>query len=120
MAEPLEFWVFALANLFVFGFGSILTVLSYLAYRSRSGAPSFRNATLGFGIITIGGLVEPVYQLGVRGDYHLTGREMLAMQAIEGGLMAIGLGLLFYAIAGYQRSSPPSTGSVHLRSDESS
>lgn len=113
MAEPPEFWVFALANLIVLGFGSVLTVLSYVAYRSRPAASSFRTAALGFGAITLGGVVEPAYQLGIRGDYHLSGRELLAMQAIEGLLIALGLGLLFYSIRGYRgrsRSAGPTAG----------
>lgn len=119
MAEPFEFWMFAIANLFVFAFGSVLTVLSFVAYRSRTADRSFRDATLGFGAITVGGLVDPIYQIGIRGDYHLTAREMLAMQAIEGGLIAVGLGLLFYAVSGYRRSDPPADVTVSVRSDES-
>jgi len=63
MAEPPEMWTFVLANLFTFGFGLVLTALSYVAYRSVGRSRSFRTSTVGFGLITLGGLAEPVYQL---------------------------------------------------------
>lgn len=98
MAEPPELWTFLLANLFVFGFGATLTTLSYYAYRVNDRLPSFRLSTIGFGVLTIGGVVEPIYQLGIRGDYSVSGRELLALQSIEGVFVAVGLGLLFYSI----------------------
>lgn len=119
MGEPPEFWVSTVANLLVVVFGALLTTLSYYAYRSRRATPSFRNATLGFGFITAGGIVEPLYQIGIRGSYELSGREMLAMQGFEGGLMAAGLGLLFWAIVSYRRPSQPDSVAAPLDSDES-
>ncbi len=98
MAGPPELWTFVLANLFVFGFGATLTTLSYYAYRVNGREQSFRTSTLGFGVLTVGGVVEPVYQLGLRGDYLITGRELLVLQTIEGVFLAVGLGLLFYSI----------------------
>lgn len=98
MAEPPELWTFLLANLFVFGFGATLTTLSYYAYRVNDRKPSFRLSTVGFGILTLGGIVEPIYQLGFKGDYQISGRELLALQTMEGAFVAIGLGLLFYSI----------------------
>lgn len=118
MGEPPEFWMFTVANTLVFVFGGLLTALSYYAYRARASSPSFRNATLGFAFVTAGGMVEPTYQLGIRGSYQLSGREMLAMQAVDGGLMATGLALLFWAIAGYQRSSERGNVTISLDSDE--
>lgn len=105
MADPPELWTFALANLFVFAFGAVLTALSYYAYRANDRRPSFRTSTVGFGVLTLGGVVEPLYQLGLKGDYHLSGREMLALQTIEGVFVALGLGLLFYSI--YVHGSGP-------------
>lgn len=98
MAEPPELWTFLVANLFVFGFGATLTTLSYYAYRVNGRKPSFRLSTIGFGVLTIGGVVEPVYQLGLKEDYSISGRELLALQTMEGIFVAIGLGLLFYSI----------------------
>lgn len=98
MAEPPELWTFLLANLFVFGFGATLTTLSYYAYRTNGRRTSYRISTIGFGVLTLGGIVEPLYQLGYRGDYQISGRELLALQTMEGAFVAIGLGLLFYSI----------------------
>lgn len=114
MAEPPEFWLFTATNVIVFVLGSIITLMSYLAYRAKPMSRSFRNATLGFAFITLGGAVEPIYQLGVRGDYNLDGREILAMQGAEGILIAIGLALLFIAITGYGRSDPAITYSTRI------
>lgn len=98
MAEPPELWTFVVANLFVFGFGATLTGLSYWAYRSNASNPSFRYSTAGFGILTLGGIVAPIYQLGIKRDYMISGRELLALQTMEGVFLAVGLGLLFYSI----------------------
>ncbi|WP_449271540.1 DUF7521 family protein [Haloferax sulfurifontis] len=98
MVEPAEFWTFAIANLVTFVLGSLLTLLSYYAYRQNRHRPSFRNATLGFGLLTLGMLVEPVYQLWLKGDYNLTGRELLALQTIEGVFLGLGFLMLFYSI----------------------
>lgn len=106
MAEPPELWTFVLANLFVFAFGATLTTLSYYAYRVNGRKPSFRHSTIGFGILTLGGVVEPIYQLGLRGDYMISGRELLALQSIEGAFVALGLALLFYSIYIHNTDSP--------------
>lgn len=98
MAEPPELWTFLLANLFVFAFGATLTTLSYYAYRTNDRRPSYRLSTIGFGILTLGGVFEPLYQLGYKGDYNISGRELLALQTMEGAFLAIGLGLLFSSI----------------------
>lgn len=103
MAEPPEFWTFAIANLVTFGLGFILTGLSYYAYRANGQHRSFRSATIGFGLLTLGMAVEPAYQVGIRGDYNLGGRELLALQTIEGVLLGVGLGMLFYSIYRHNR-----------------
>lgn len=108
MAEPPELWTFTAANLVMFGFGATLTTLSYYAYRSTGRATTYLISTLGFATITIGGLAEPVYQLGLKGDYHLSGRELLALQTAEALLTAVGLGLLFYSIYAYGRGGQAS------------
>lgn len=98
MDKSPELWAFILANTGIFVFSSVMTVLCYLAYRRSRGQRSYRFATAGFGFVLLGGLVEPAYQLGVRGDYHLDGSEMLLLQSGEGAFISLGLGLLFYAI----------------------
>lgn len=110
MAEPPEFWTFVLTNFMMFGFGIVLTALSYLAYRANETRRSLRNATIGFGLLTVGGLVAPAYQLGVRGTYELGGRELLVVQSVEGLFLASGLGMLFYSI--YRHSGRSRTTSV--------
>ena len=98
MDKSPELWACILANTVLFLIASVLTALSYLAYRRSDGQSSYRFATIGFGFVVLGGLVEPVYLFGVRGNYNLQGTELLALQAGEGVLIALGLGLLFYAI----------------------
>lgn len=101
MAEPFEFWTYVLTNFMMFGFGLMLTGLSYLAYRTDKTRFALRNATIGFGLLTIGGLVAPLYQIGYKTQYQLDGRELLAIQSVEGLFLAAGLGMLFYSIYRY-------------------
>lgn len=105
MAEAPEFWTYVLTNFMMFGFGIVLTGLSYFAYRADRTRPSLRNATVGFGLVTIGGLVAPAYQLGFRGAYDLSGRELLVVQSVEGLFLAAGLGMLFYSVYHYSDGS---------------
>lgn len=100
MAEPPEFWAFIATNLLVLVTGGGMTALSVAAYR-RAGTPSFRIAAVGFTLITIGALVEAIYELGIRGTYALSGRELLALHTVEGFLIAGGLALLFYSLQRY-------------------
>lgn len=100
VAEPPEFWAFVASNLFVFGSGAILTVLSFRAYR-RSNTTAFRTASAGFALITVGALVEAVYEVGIRGSYHLGGRELLMLHTVEGVLIGAGLMGLFYSLKRY-------------------
>ena len=65
--------------------------------------------TAGFGFIVQGGLFEPVYQFVVAGDYSVTGEELLWMQAGEGILIAVGLGLLYYAIRNHDSGASAAT-----------
>lgn len=100
MSEPPELWAFLFSNILVFALGGGLAGISFLAYR-RSGERSFRAAGVGFGLITVGTLVEAVYELGIRGSYQLGGREMLALHTVEGLLIAAGLSALFYSLRRY-------------------
>jgi hypothetical protein len=101
MAESVEFWTFVFMNFMMFGFGIVLTGLSFLAYRADMSSRSLRNATIGFASLTVGGLVAPAYQLGVKGANQLEESELLVLQSIEGLFLAGGLGLLFYSIYRY-------------------
>lgn len=97
MSSPPELYAFLFSNLVVLVFGSGMTALSLLAYR-RSGTRSFRTAAVGFGFITTGALAEAIYQLLLRRSYELPGRELLALQTVEGLFVALGLALLFYSL----------------------
>ena len=100
MAEPPEFWLFLASNLLLLITGGTLTGLSLRAYR-RNRKRSFQGALIGFGTITLGSLIEAIYELGIRGSYELGGRELLALHTVEGVLIAVGLGALFYSLSRY-------------------
>lgn len=105
MSKPPELWAFVIANTGLFVASGVLTALSYVAYRQSGGDSSYRAATVGFGFVVLGGLVEPVYQLGVKDGYSLNGNELLALQSGEGALITLGLGLLFWAIVNHGSES---------------
>ena len=98
MARPLELWAFIFANTLLFLISMLLMSLSFIAYYQNPRVKSYKYSTIGFGFIVLGGLVDPVYRLGIRGEYYLNGTGRLLLQSSEGVLLSIGLGLLFYAI----------------------
>lgn len=100
MGEPPEFWAFLVANSVLFVAGGVLTGLSYRAYL-RVGQAALRVAAAGFALITLGGLLELIYQVGIRHDYHLAGRESLALQTAESLVISAGLVVIFYAVSRY-------------------
>ncbi len=101
MAEPPELWAFIASNLLVLLMGGTMTVLSWQAYRRNTDRASLVWAVGGFGMITFGTLVEAIYELGIRGSYELGGRELLTLHTVEGVLIALGLGALFYSLRQY-------------------
>lgn len=101
MAEPPEFWTFLASNVLLLLLGGVLTFLSYQAYKRNRENRSFLWAMAGFSAITLGALVEAIYELGIRGSYELGGRELLALHTVEGVLIAVGLGALFYSLTRY-------------------
>lgn len=106
MPESPELWAFVLTNVGLFVVSSLLMSLCYLAFRRRRDQRSYACATVGFGFVVLGGLVEPVYQLGVGVDFTPSGRQLMLLEAVETILIAAGLALLFYAITQYgSRSS---------------
>lgn len=108
MSRPPEIWAFVFANLSLFIISSILTGMCYLAYRQSDGHRSFAIATIGFSLVVVGGLVEPVYILVISTNETLNQLELFLMQGVETIFLALGLGLLFYAITRYS-SGPSST-----------
>ena len=106
MAKSPEFWAFILSNALLFVSGSILLALSFLAYYRHPRYTSYGYSTIGFGFLVLGGIVSPVYRLLIHSNYHLNVHQRLFLQSGENVLVAIGLGLLFYAIT---RHDPPSS-----------
>jgi len=86
------------ASLVQFLFGITISALSYSVYRSNDDKTTFRNSTIGFILITIAGVLGPIYELGIQRDYHITGEELLALQVLEGTVMAIGLAYLLLSL----------------------
>lgn len=100
MAEPPELWTFIASNVLILLTGGLMTVLSLLAYR-RSRERSFGTAMAGFGLITVGGVFDVIYELGVRNTYELPGRELLALHTVQGVLIAAGLAALYFSLRRY-------------------
>ena len=71
-----------------------------IARRSRTGSLLF--AAIGFGFVTVGTLLEAVYQFGLEETYFLTGLELLRLQAIEKSALAVGLFALLYSLVRLQ------------------
>lgn len=117
MAKSPELWLFILANALLFVSGSVLLVLSFLAYYHNPFTTSYRYSTLGFGFIVLGGLASPVYRLLIRSDYHLNASQRLLLQTGECILLAIGLGLLFFAITHHDPGSSTKDGYESLETD---
>lgn len=106
----LVLWAFIIANALMFVISSLLTMLSFLAYYQNPRITSYKISTVGFAFIVLGGLIDPVYRLGIHGQYYLSVTERLLLQASEGVLLSIGLGLLFYAIMSHDVKSSPTDG----------
>ncbi|QLG62145.1 DUF7521 family protein [Halorarum salinum] len=115
MNELAHLGTYLVANLLQFTVGVAITGLSYLAYRSSGRKASFRNSTLGFLLITVGGVLAPVYQLWIKGDYSISGLELLELQILEGSLITVGLGLLLLSI--YSYNADPLRAPTDLDSD---
>ncbi|MFB6106259.1 MAG: hypothetical protein ABEJ70_04725 [Halobacteriaceae archaeon] len=100
MAEPPEFWAFLLGNAGTLVVGGALSLLSFRAYL-RTRHRSLELAAAGFGFITVGTLVEVGYELGIRGSFDLSGRELLTLHTVESLVIMSGLVVIFYALSRY-------------------
>ena len=114
MARSPELWAFIISNSLLFISGAILLALSSLAYYQNPRYTSYRYSTIGFGFIVLGGILNPVYRLLIRSDYHLNTGQRLLLQSGGNMLVAIGLGLLFYAITHHDVKSSSTGGSKPL------
>lgn len=77
--------------------GGVIMSFCYRAYRRR-GNRSFLIALLGFGSITVGGLLNTVFEVGIGSPYYLTHLDFIRLQMVETGLIALGLLVLVYSI----------------------
>lgn len=118
MDNQMRMCAFLLASTGMFLISSLLTGLSYIAYRQSEKRSTFLVATAGFGFVVLGGLVDPVYLSVVKASYHLAREELLWLQTGEGVLITVGLGLLFYAITNHASASTGSNDdSIRLSDD---
>lgn len=101
----LEVWVLVFVNFLGFFLGTAITGISYIAYRFKNPRPSLRNATIGFGLLTLGTAIEPMYQLGVKGSHVLASGHNLRLQILEGAVISLGFLVLFFSIYRYSARS---------------
>lgn len=109
MNSPLGSVIFVTTNLVFITVSSLLVGLSFLAYRRNGGQRSYAIATLGFGCIVLGGVTELAFTYWFEPDFVLTSTEFLYLQAGEDILIALGFGLLFYAITKHNAGSSDRT-----------
>lgn len=118
IVDALEVWALIAVNFLGFFLGAIITGLSYYAYRSGEKNTSLRNATIGFGMLTLGIAIEPVYQLGVEGTHVLASDQNTTLQLIEGTVISLGLLVLFFSIYRYSARSQRQTVTVNGIDDD--
>lgn len=105
MANPPGFWGYVLVNAGVATVSAGLLGLSVLAYRRDRRQRSYVIAAVGFGCILLSELPELVFSSFRAPDYAFTASEFLFLQAGEDLLLALGLGLLFFAITRHRPES---------------
>lgn len=103
--HTLEIWLLVGVNFLGFILGFFITSLSYYAYRSNSRKISLRNATVGFGLLTLGTAIEPVYQIGIEGTYILASEQNVMLRVVEGLFFSLGFLVLFLSIYRYSSRS---------------
>ena len=118
VADALEVWALIAVNFLGFFLGAIITGLSYYAYRRGEKRTSLRNATIGFGMLTLGIAIEPVYQLGIEGTHVLASNQNITLQLIEGTVISLGLLVLFFSIYRYSSRSRRQTVTINGVDDE--
>lgn len=95
-------WTLVAVNLLGVLLGTVITGLSYVAYRSNGRKKALRNATLGFGLLTAGTTVEPAYQLGIVGTHVLASEQNIPLQILEASMISAGFLVLFFSIYKYR------------------
>jgi|GEM_PF-4727869 len=96
-----EIWLFTAINFLTFALGLLLAVIALQAYR-REGIRTFLLVSAGFALVTIGTVIEMVYEFGVNDALNtgLTafGRELYLLRTVEGLFIALGLLLFVYSL----------------------
>lgn len=110
--ETLEVWALIGVNFLGCFLAAILTAISFYAYRSGERRTSLRNATIGFGLLTLGVAIEPLYQVAVEGTHVLASDQNITLQLIEGFVISLGLLVLFFSIYRYSSRSRRQTVTV--------
>lgn len=103
--STIEIWLLVALNFLGFILGLVITSVSYYAYRSGDRKRSLRNATVGFGLLTLGTAIEPAYQLGVKRTHVLASEQNVTLQVLEGLLLSLGFLILFLSIYKYSSRS---------------
>ncbi|MFB6178828.1 MAG: hypothetical protein ABEI77_03775 [Halorientalis sp.] len=97
------YWLYVGTNLLVLLVGGALTYLSYVAYQ-RTTDESLGLATVGFGVVTLGALLEMAYDFLVTRGRELTTSDLFVLRTVESLVIGLGLLVLFYALSGPTRS----------------
>ena len=118
IVDILQVWALVAVNFLGFFLGAIITSVSYYAYRGSERKTSLRNATIGFGLLTIGIAIEPVYQVGIEGTHVLASDQNISLQLIEGAVISLGLLVLFSSIYRYSTRSHRQTVTINGVDDE--
>lgn len=105
MIDRAAFLAYLLANVGFVAISGLLAGLSVLAYARNSSQVSYLIAGLGFTCIGLAGLFESAYTFVVEQDYLLSSSEFLVLQAAEDVIIAVGLALLFLAIAKHRQGA---------------
>lgn len=116
--DVLEVWALVAVNFFGFFLGAIITGVSCYAYRRSAQKTSLRNATIGFGLLTLGIAIEPAYQVGVEGTHVLASDQNITLQLIEGAVISLGFLVLFFSIYRYSTRSHRQTVTINGVDDE--
>lgn len=95
-------WTLLVVNFLGVLLGTVITGLSCVAYRSHEQKTALRNATIGFGFLTGGTAVEPLYQLGIVGTHVLASEQNIPLQIIEATMISAGFLVLFFSIYTYR------------------
>lgn len=111
--HDLGIWLLVAVNFLGFILGTIITSISYYAYRSGDRNSSLRNAIIGFGFLTLGTAIEPLYQLSIQRTHILASEQNITLQVIEGVVLSLGFLILFFSIYRYSSGSTRETITVN-------